>query len=66
MSDKKQREGYLGGTAPYIRSFHAVPFNNMNEILPIFGTADNDLAQENMANDLDLTAADKEDFRKKR
>lgn len=52
------------GRAPFIRSYHAVPFNNMNEILPIFNGIDNDLAQENMENDLDMTAADLQDFRR--
>ena len=63
MANKKRRKGDMGGI-PFIRSFHAVPFTNSNEILPIFGGVDNDLAAENLANDLDMTAADKEDFRK--
>lgn len=55
-----------GETVPFIRSYHAVPFINMNEIPPVFGGVDNDLANENLANDFDMTAADKEDFRKYR
>ena len=54
-----------GETVPFIRSYHAVPFINMNHIPPIFGAADNDLASENLANDFDMTAADKEDFTRK-
>ncbi len=65
MAEKKRRKGDMGGV-PFIRSYHAVPFTNANEILPIFGGVDNDLAAENLANDLDITAADKEDFRKHR
>lgn len=70
MADKrnKNREKPVisGETVPFIRSYHAVPFINMNHISPVFGAADNDLAEENMANDFDMTAADKEDFRKRR
>lgn len=55
-----------GVTVPFIRSYHAVPFNNMNEIPPVFCGADNDLAAENMENDFDMTAADLQDFRKPR
>ena len=55
-----------GETVPFIRSYHAVPFNNMNEIMPVFGSVDNDLGLENMADDFNLTAADKEDFKNRR
>ena len=55
-----------GETVPFIRSYHAVPFTNMTEIPPVFGAVDNDLAVANMENDFDMTAADKEDFRKPR
>ncbi len=55
-----------GETVPFIRSYHAVPFTNMNEIPPVFGAVDNDLAVENMKNDFDMTAADLQDFRKPR
>lgn len=65
MEKKKWRKDDMGGVVPYIRSYHAVPFNNMNEIFPIFSGVDNDLGVENMESDMDFTAADKEDFRKK-
>ncbi len=55
-----------GETVPFIRSYHAVPFINMNEIPPVFGAADNDLAVENMQNDFDMTAADLQDFKRPR
>ena len=66
MSRKKRSRKSLvsGETMPFIRSYHAVPFINMNEIPPVFGAADNDLAVENMENDFDMTAADKEDFKR--
>lgn len=67
MAEKKRHKKPVisGETVPFIRSYHAVPFINMNEIPPVFGAADNDLAVDNMANDFDMTAADKEDFRNK-
>lgn len=70
MADKKdksrRKKVVAGETFPFIQSYHAVPFINMNHIPPVFGAADNDLAAENMANDFDMTAADKEDFKRRR
>lgn len=53
----------MDSAVPFVRSFHAVPFTNANEILPGFFAEDNDLAVENKENDLDFTVADKEDFK---
>lgn len=53
-----------GVTVPFIKSYHAVPFNNMNEIPPVFLSSDNDLAVDNMKNDFDMTGAKLQNFRK--
>ena len=51
---------------PIIKSYHAVPFTNANEIPLEFASVDNDLAAENLASDMDMTAADIQDFRDKK
>lgn len=51
---------------PYVKSYHAVPFTNANEIPPAFTAIDNDLAVENIESDFDMTAADLQDFKRKR
>lgn len=51
---------------PIIKSYHAVPFTNVNEIPLEFASVDNDLAAENLASDMDMTAADMQDFRNKK
>lgn len=51
-----------GLDTPIIKTYHAVPFTNQNEIPPAYGFTDNDLAVENIENDFDLTAADKQDL----
>lgn len=53
-----------GENFPYVKSYHAVPFTNANEIPPVFAAIDNDLAVENIENDFDMTAADLEDFKR--
>lgn len=62
--EKKKKAINSEKTLPFVRSFHAVPFTNANEILPGFFAGDNDLAIENMKNDFDMTAADLQDFKK--
>lgn len=53
-----------GEKFPYIKSYHAVPFTNANEIPPAFVAIDNDLAVENIESDFDMTAADLQDFKR--
>lgn len=64
-SGKVKAKPILEGTAvPYVKSYHAVPFTNANEIPPAFAAIDNDLAVENIENDFDMTAADLQDFKR--
>ena len=56
-------EAYVSPFIPINRSFHAVAQTEEKSLPPEYPVFDNDLAVDNIRSDMNLTAADREDFK---
>lgn len=59
-TDKKANPIIAGTSSPSLKVYHTTPFETEKPISPIYSEIDNDLARDNLEND--VTAADLEEL----